>query len=204
MIRKYSHTKGFTLLELLIAIFIIALIYNGISLLGRNLFYFNGVIQNNANSEFEIRKGFKMMSQEIRSMGLSNEGGYPLVSAASSTITFFYDLGSNGTMDKIRYYVSGNTLLKGVTMPTGNPLNFDTATETVSTVVNNIYNGSTPVFTYYDTNYTGTTTALSFPVTPASVRLVKINLLVNPNLKRSTIITPYTTQVSIRNLKDNL
>lgn len=204
MRKTHLKTKGFTILELLIGISISVLLYNGVSLLGRNIFFFNSAIQNNANSAFEIRKVFKMMTQEIRSMGVSNEGGYPLVIAASSTITFFYDLNSNGTMDKIRYYVSGNTLVRGVTVPTGNPLNFDTATEATSTVVTNVYNGSTAVFTYYDTNYAGTTTPLTFPVTPSTVRLVKINLLINPNPKKSTTVTPYTTQVSVRNLKDNL
>lgn len=191
-------------MELIITTFIVALIYNGVSLLGRNLFYFNGVIQNNANSEFEIRKVFKMMTQEIRSMSVSNEGGYPLMTAASSSITFFYDIDSNGSIDKIRYYLSGSSIVKGITIPTGNPLNFNTAVEATSTVISNVYNGSTNVFSYYDTNYMGTTTPLTFPVTPSSVRLVKINLLVNPNPKKSTIVTPYTTQVSIRNLKDNL
>ncbi len=202
--KKYIISRGFTILELLISLFISVLVYNGVSLLGRNIFFFNGVIQNNANSEFEIRKAFKMMTQEIRSMGVSNEGGYPLVSSASSTIKFFYDLNSDGTMDMIRYYISGNKLMKGVTVPTGNPLSFDTAVETTSTVVSNVYNGSVALFSYYDTNYAGTTTPLSLPVTPSSVRLVKINLLINANPKKSSIVTPYSTQVTIRNLKDNL
>ncbi len=204
MRNKIHYKKGFTLLELIIVVFIVALTFAGVSALGRNIFYFNGVIQNNANAEFEIRQAFKSMTQEVRSMGVSNEGSYPLVAAASSSITFYYDLNSNGSMDRIRYYLSGNTIVKGITTPTGNPLTFSSVTEATTTVVRNVYNGSTGVFSYYDTSYTGTSSALTFPVTASSVRLVKINLLINPNPKKSSTVTTYTTQVSLRNLKDNL
>jgi len=195
---------GFTLVELLISLFIIVLAYQGISKLGRDVFFLNGVIQNNANAEIEVRQAFKNMTKEMRSMNTSNSGSYPLASAASSSVTFFYDVNGDGKNEQIRYYLSGTSLNKGVIIPTGNPLTYVASNESTSTVMHNIYNGSAGVFDYYDTNYTGTSTPLAFPVNVSSVRLIRISLLVNPNVARSASTTTFTTQVSMRNLKDNL
>lgn len=195
---------GFTIVELLIVIFIGTLITLAVTKLGRDIFFFNGVVQNNANTEFEVRQAYKMMSKEIRSMMPSNSGAYPLVNAASSSIIFFYDVNNDGTRDQVRYYISGTNLIRGDTIPTGTPLSYNTATEATTTLVHNVFNNAANLFTYYDTNYTGTSSALSFPVSISSVRLVKINLIVNPNPTKASSTVTYTTQVSLRNLKDNL
>jgi hypothetical protein len=62
------------------------------------------------------------------------------------------------------------------------------------------------IFEYYDSNYDGTasSSALIFPVAPIEVRLVKITLDIDSDPNKPPEPFTVTTQVSIRNIKDNL
>jgi hypothetical protein len=50
----------------------------------------------------------------------------------------------------------------------------------------------------------GTSSPLTQPVITTNVRLIKINLMIDVDPNRAPVIKTYTSQVSIRNLKDNL
>ena len=114
----------------------------------------------------------------------------------SQSFTFYSDIDNDSLKEKIRYYLSGAILKKGVIKPNGNPLQYNPANEITKEIVHDVTNGGMAVFNYYDKYYDGTTAPLSQPVNVLDVRLVKITLM--------TASQTFTTQVSIRNLKDNL
>ena len=91
---------------------------------------------------------------------------------------------------------------KGVIIPTGSPLDYDPATEKITTLLTNVTNSS--IFGYYDKNYEGTTAALSSPVNISAVRLIKITVTVDKDPNKPPAPTTFSTQISFRNLKDNL
>jgi hypothetical protein len=77
--------------------------------------------------------------------------------------------------------------------------------QSTTTLITNVYNGYTvPVFEYFDENYNGTSTALTQPVNPADVRLIKINVKIDLDPNRAPGPVIYSLQTSIRNLKTNL
>ena len=61
-----------------------------------------------------------------------------------------------------------------------------------------------PVFQYYDDSYTGTSSPLAQPVSALSVRLVQIEFAIAADANRGLTPRIVTTQVEIRDLKDNL
>jgi len=137
-------------------------------------------------------------------MSPSSLGSYPIEIAADNTLVFFTDINDDGLKERVRYFVQGTTLKKGVISPTGSPLAYVSANETFTELVHNLRNGSTPVFTYYDTNYNGTTSPLTQPVDISFIRLIKVNMIVDVDPNRSPVPVTVTTQISVRNLKDNL
>jgi hypothetical protein len=142
--------------------------------------------------------------QELRSSKTGSNGSYPIAQAATSTIVFYSDIDVDGLQDQVRYYISGSDLKKGVIKPTGSPLGYDGA-ETITTLAYNIKNGtSTALFEYFDSNYNGTSSPLSQPVVINAVRLVRVNLLIDADPRRSPIPRLYTSDATLRNLKDNL
>lgn len=190
-----TKKSGFTLVEILVAIFIITLIGLAIVNFQIDIFNLNKISSKNLNAQTDARKALKVLSAELRSMSPSDNGSYAIALTSTSSITFYVDMDSDNSKEQIRYFQDGTNLKKGITKPTGTVYNI--ANETVTNLVSDLANSSsTPIFDYYDTHYDGTTNPLSIPINIPSVRLIKINILINNNIN-------VTTQVSLRNLKDN-
>ena len=133
----------------------------------------------------------------------SSLGSYAIDSASSTAFIYYADLNGDGLKEKIRYFLSGTTLRQGVIKPSGSPLVYNPANEKIADMIHGIVKNSGPIFTYYDTNYDGTTAPLATPVNLLNIRLVKITVKVDVDPRKPPGPAQFTTQVSIRNLKDN-
>lgn len=211
---KYKTMKGFTIIEVLVSVAIITLLTGGIVTLQRNILMNSKVLQSSMSAQHQIRKTLDAFSSEMRSATMSAGGAYAIESAGTSSVVFFSNIDTDSSIERVRYFYATssktsttyNVLKKGITKPIGTV--YDTSNERISTVVNDVKNGTvTPIFTYFDSSYNGiasSTAPLVQPVAIPQIRLVKIFLAVDPNAARSPVYQTYSTQVSIRNLKDNL
>ncbi len=198
-----SMMWGFTTIELIVGVSIVVLLSIALFSFQKDVFSLNTIISNSIVGQSETRRAFKFMTAEIRSTSQSSIGSYPIAQAATSSITFYSDSDDDGLKERIRYFLQGTTLKKGVLKPTGNPFVYDIANETISDVVHDVTNGTTTTFYYYNSNYTGTTSPLTDPVDVLAVRLVKIVLTIDHDSRSPSPLT-VTTQVTLRNIKDNL
>jgi len=198
MIKKNNHKKsrGFTIIEMIVVIFIIGLISLAAATFQNDIFSLNKIVSDSISAQDEMRKVFKMITAEIRSASSSNSGAYPISDLSQNSFIFYSDIDGDGLKERIRYFLSAGALKKGILKPSGSPLTYNPANETLSDVVYDVANGSTAVFNYYDKDYDGTTAPLADPINVISVRLIKITIVID-NMT-------FTTQVSMRNLKDNL
>lgn len=202
-ITKIKNQKGVTLIETLFGVAVFALIAIAIGTFGRNLWYYNTAIGNGLDSADAGRNLLKLITTEIRTASAANTGAYTISQASASSFTFYSDVDDDGIRERIRYFSSGTNFQRGIIEPSGNPLTYNSANEVVKTVASNVTNGST-IFDYYDKNYDGSTAALTSPITIPSVRLVKITVVVDKDANRPPAPMTFSTQVSMRNLKDNL
>lgn len=142
-------------------------------------------------------RGIDLMTRTLREASYSTTGEYPIVSMGSTTIVFYADINANTSIEKVTFYLQGNTLMGGVVEPTGNPPVYTGATSTsdVSYYVQNVAQG-TPIFKYYNasgveiTDYTRV----------ADVRFITITVIIDVNTQ--TIPTQLTLRSSatLRNL----
>jgi len=199
-------TRGFTLVEIVIVMGILSLFVVLVVDFQSKVFIYNRIFQGGNFVGTDALNVVKSMATEMRSMSPSSGGAYPIESASTSTITFFVDIDDNGTKEKVRYFLSGTQVLRGVIAPAGNPPVYSSGTEALSVLMSNVRNTSAaPLFTYYTSSYSGTTTVpLSLPISISSVRLVVINAILDADPTRPLVPLSATTQVSLRNLKDNL
>ncbi|MEK7646182.1 MAG: hypothetical protein AAB381_00610 [Patescibacteria group bacterium] len=202
--RHRRHSKGMTLAEILVSVSIVIVVMVAVG-----TFQFN-VISNNRSTQVrltnvqEASNIMKIMARELRSMSPSANGSYPIESAGTSTIIFFADTNSDAVTERIRYYIATTTLYRGVRLPTGSPAVY-TGAESVKVVATGIRNSSsTPLFEYYLSAYDGTTAAMTYPLVLTSIRLIKANITLDSDPNRSPVARTFSTQVSLRNLKDNL
>lgn len=202
--RKIFKNKkgGFTLVETLFVIGVFVLIVGALTLFSRNVFFYGNYVTTGLNDSNNGRAAIKNMIAEIRTASTSDNGSYVIALANATAFTFYSDIDDDGLKEKVRYFLNGTLLQKGVIKPTGSPLTYVAGNEKISTIISNVTN--TTIFNYYDENYDGTTAALSSPVTISSVRLIKITITIDADPNRAPITTTFSTQVAIRNLKDNL
>lgn len=203
--KKDKYKKGVTLAELILSIAILTLLTVVVSTFQKDVFSLNSNLQSSLNAQLEARHLIKVMVTELRKSTQSAIGSYPIELASSTGITFYTDVNNNGSIDKVRYYLSGKTIKKGVIAPTGNPAVYNSGNEVTTTLLNYVVASSTlPIFQYYTSNYAGTSTPLTIPPDISTIRLVKITVIIDTDPNRSPVPIISTSQVSLRNLKDNL
>ena len=188
-------------MEIVIAIGIFAGVVFIIGMFIKSVFDYQLLFTQQLSAQQEIEQTFGMMLPEMRSMVPSVIGGYAIMQASSTSLTFFTDLDANGSADQVRYFLDGTTLRKGIIRPSGNPPIYDAAQEVISDVAHSVVPG-TPIFSYYDAQYTGSEPALTEPIQLSDIRLIGVTL----SLRDPNKAVPVTAHIEIvpRNLRTNL
>ncbi len=203
----YNIKRGFSLLETLIATAIFLLIVGIMWLF---------IKQSYANQRFtfgqsiaisEAQRGVESLIKETREALPSDTGSYPIVKADDFEFIFYSDYNKNNLVERIRYYLDGSNFIKGVTEPTGDPIEYLTSNEQTTIISRYVRNSQEePVFKYYDGNYAGQSgqEPLNTPADISQIRLVHINLKVNLDPSQAPRDYYLESDAQIRNLKDNL
>lgn len=202
--RKIFNNKGFSLAEIVVVVAIAAAIFWAVFNFGTSIFSFNSSAQKNLNAQSDARRVLKNIVKELRVASPSSLGAYPITLAGTSTMTFFANLDADAEKEQVRYFLQSRQLKRGIIKPSGSPLTYNPANEQVITLIRGVNNGATPIFEYFDSNYAGTSTPLAQPVQITRVRLVRITLKIEEDPNKSLGPLIVESQVSLRNLKDNL
>lgn len=202
--RKNDTRGGFSLVEVLIAsVIAVGFIFLIVAFQG-NLNSLQNFTSQKLQSRQDIDQTMQIMTTAIRSAGPSSIGSYPIESASTSSFVFYSDINKDGLFDRVRYFLGTSTLQEGVTKPTGNPLVYVTSTEIVTTEINDlVMTTSTPLFSYYDANYTGAQPAMSYPLNISQIRLIKFSFYADVNASSSPTPEFFSQLVDIRNLRSN-
>lgn len=196
---------GYTLAEIVVVVALVSVIGIVISKFQRDVFSFNRFFSNSLSAGDSAQKLLRPMTAEIRSASPSSNGAYPIDSIADNSFSFYSDIDNDGLKEWVKYSLSGTVLSKETIKPTGNPLVYNTAnkiTRVFMTGVRNIADG-VPIFTYYDSTYTGGSGGVVSATTGSlsSVRLIGVKIRIDPDTNQSPTVLEVSTQVAIRNLK---
>jgi hypothetical protein len=193
--------NGFTVIEILFGVAIFIVISMALTLFSKNVWVYNSFVSAGLVNADNGRQILKAMVSEIRTASVADTGAYAISQATASSFVFYSNIDDDVLKERVRYFLNGTTLQKGITKPNGSPLTYNSANEKISTLAYYITNVA---FDYYNKNYDGTTAPLSFPINIADVRLIKITITMDQDPNRPPAPMTFSTQVSIRNLKDNL
>lgn len=198
--------KGSTLMELVIVLSIFAFLVLVTATTLINVFSGSNQGVSALSNVDQARLVSSQFTNEIRNAIVGVDGSYQLNTAGDNQIIFYSKAPFDGaTINRVNYYLSSNILYKGITVPSGTPQIYNLANEYKIIVQRDVVNQGTPIFSYYDGNYDGTTNPLTQPINVNSVKFIKINLMVlNQTQAQSTSKFSISTGATIRNLKNNL
>lgn len=201
-----ARRRGFTLIEVLIAVAIVVIITAFLGVLFRTFFFTNAFLRESLTIERDATAVLDQLITQLRAAGQSGAGSYPLEVTGANSIVFYANIDADSERERIQYFRSGNDVRRSVVDPVGSPLTYATTTapETLVTVLRDLAATTTALFSYYDKTYAGTTTPLAQPVSPVAVRLVKVTVVIDADPGQLPPPIVVSSQTAIRNLKDNL
>ncbi|MBI2065410.1 MAG: prepilin-type N-terminal cleavage/methylation domain-containing protein [Candidatus Yanofskybacteria bacterium] len=197
--------SGFTLIEIIIAISILSGIIFVVSMFGLDIFDLQIFLGDIFVVQQEITATLTEMGIEVRAMGPSANGSYPVESASTTSFVYYSDMDGDGSFERIRYFVVGNVLRKGVIKPVGNPATYPLADEVTRDVVRDLILppvADQPLFSYHDGNYTGTQEPMSEPVDINRIRLIKVVITADKTPQDNLGRFDYSSLMLIRNLRN--
>ncbi|HVW82340.1 MAG TPA: prepilin-type N-terminal cleavage/methylation domain-containing protein [Candidatus Paceibacterota bacterium] len=191
------RTKGFTLVETVMAIALTALVSLAIGQLLRYFYATDSYALQESQAVASARRALDDSMRALREASYGADGSYPIKSAATSSITFFADLDGGGTIEQVTYAVAQGVLYAAVVEPASSSYaGGATATTTIASYVTN--GADAPVFTYYDASGT----PLSAPVDIAEVASVETTVVVDVNINRAPVAFTLSGEATLRNLRD--
>lgn len=193
-------------METIVTTFIFGILMIGTTTLLRGIFVNSRGETLSMDNVSRVRQIANVFVKEVRNSTYGVDGAYP-INQADDTQTVFFSTApqNNGTVSRIRYYVSNGILYKGITDPSGSPLKYNLVNEKITTLLTNLSLGSNPLFYYYDGNYDGTTSPLTEPVNLTQIKFIEIDITVLKQLVQgSTNTFNITAGAVFRNLKNNL
>ncbi len=191
--------KGFTLLEVIIAIFIFILAMAGIFEATFYLYRANSYVIQQSSAIGQARKGIETMVKEIREARNGDDGSYIIEEAQDFEFIFYSDINGDGKTERVRYFLDGTDLKKGVIEPEGWPVRYPQNKEVITTISSYVRN-QPPIFRYYD----GNGNELPAPSRLTDTKTMEVNLVINVDPNRTPQDFNLRSKVNIRNLKTNL
>lgn len=192
-------TRAFTLVETIVVVALTSLV--GLALFSMIAYFYrsNAYVLEATSAVDSASRGLNKAVSALREASFGEDGAYPLTAAATSTLTFYADIDSDYSVERVRLYLSGGKFYQGTTNAAGNPPSYTGQPETTIMISDWVKNpASTPVFRYFDedgTELTGT-------IDVGSIRSVQTTLDVDINPQRAPNILRLEGSATVRNLRD--
>lgn len=198
MIHSNNKLGGYTALEVIVVIGITSLVLGIITGSVLSFYKSNTNTLEQAIQVDSARKGVEYLVRDLREASFADDGSFPIIQNSSTSISFYSDVDRDFSVEKIRYFLEGTTLKKGITNAVGSPPLY-TGTEQVTSVseyIRNIEQGI-PVFRYY----TASSTEIASGANPTNVSFVTLDLVVNVDVNRLPGQFTLHSSATIRNLR---
>jgi len=163
---------------------------------------YNAYAIEQASAISSAQRGIEPTINNIRETTYSDEGAYPIISAATSSLSFYSDVDTDNNIEKVRLFLDNGILKKGITESAGDPPTYDSQPENIFILSENVRNTeeNVNIFTYYD----NTGTEIIDLSNISDITFITMNVVVNVNPNRAPNNFTLRTSAALRNLKSNL
>lgn len=194
----HARNRGYTLVEMMV---VLAIFTFAMAAITASIVYFyrsNTYAVEQTSAIQSGRKGIEYFVQDVREATYAEDGAYPIEAMSTSSVTFYADIDAENDVERVRYYLSSGSLMRGVLKASGSPLVY-TGSETESLVSEYVRNLEKDVDTFQFKDGNGNVIT-DFSETQ-EVRSVDISLVVNVNPFRLPEEFLLSGSAALRNLR---
>jgi len=194
--------KGMTLVELIVVVALFTLLSLAITNSIDSFYKFNAYTIAQSYQVSEARRGFQILIRDIREMTYADDGAFPLIARASTTISFYSDIDRDDSVELIEYELASTTLYKYIYDAAGSPPVYNTSPSETIVISRYVQNDlqDIEIFSYFNENgMSATSTTLV-----TDIRYVGVNLIINIDPVRDPGEFSLRSSASLRNLIENL
>lgn len=201
---KMKKLKGMTVIEALMAIILFVVSSLMVASLVVYGYRSHLRISNEGLATDRINVSIQNLVEELRKVRNGDNGSYAIDSANRNQIVFYSDIDLDGEAEKIRYFLTGENLFRGITEGTGEPVQYPSEDEAVTKIGTGIVNDEEdPLFSYWGIDEeTSQDVELEYPIDISEIRLVAVNPKTlaggDPSKERRA-----SSKVFLRNLGNN-
>lgn len=191
-------SRGMTLVETVVWVAITSMIMLAIVQSVQAFYRTNTYTIEQAAAISSAQRGIESMVKTMREAAYSSNGAWPIISLATSSVSLYADIDEDPFIERVRFFLQGDSLMRGVIDPSGDPPVY-TNPETLSSVSDYVRNTEqgVPMFQYYDV-----AGALMPDLTKiAEVRFIQATVVVNINPNRLPNQFTLRSTAALRNLK---
>lgn len=204
---RRKRLKGLTLVEMLVAIFILSAGMLGFSLLFSASWKSNKFILETGVTSIQVNRASAGIINNLRKVRQADNGDYPIESADDFDIQVYLDIDNDGVTERVHYWLDdpNDRLMRGIREPSNaQPPTYAAGDETTSIIAEYIVNDATqPLFYYYNENYPGDTVnnPLATPASIGDIRLVRVLIRMNIDPIKAPNNINIESFVDLRNLE---
>lgn len=202
--RKLS---GLTLVEMLVALFIMSAGMIGFMLLLSSTWKSNKFIVETGISSIKVNRASAELINNLRKVRQADNGDYPVEAGDDFDVQVYLDIDNDGVTERVHYWLDqvNDRLMRGIREPSAsNPPTYAAGDGTTSVIADYIVNDAAqPLFYYYNENYPGDTVnnPISTPIAVQDVRLIRILIRVNIDPIKAPNNINVESFVDLRNLE---
>lgn len=206
MRERPKNLRGMTLVELMVAIFIMLIAMEGFTILFLRSWKTNGFILETGLASAAASRAVNTAVSELRKVRQGDNGDYPLEAGDDFDLVAYIDIDGDGVTERVHYFLESGQFKRGVREPSATqPVTYASGDGTVTVLASDIANEiGEPVFSYYNEDYPGDTVnnPLGTPIAVRDARLAKVRLVINIDPNNAPDDTNIESFVEFRNLND--
>lgn len=172
-----------TLVEMMVAIFILLIAMEGFTLLFLRSFQSNSFILEEGLASAAAARAVNEVVGNLRKARQADNGAYPVASGSDFDLKVYIDIDNDGATERVHYYLSDAKLYQGVTNPNaGLPVTYPSGDQVTTLLLDYVVNtGAQPIFYYYNKDYPTdvVNNPLATPITVNTAKLIRVHLWVN-------------------------
>lgn len=211
MLLVFKTKKAFTLVEMIVVIFITLILITGATQLmlsgNKNISIMWEQLSTQGQANFAVSR----FIDYTRTAEISSIGSYPLEVADPYELVFYANVDKDSLIEKVRFWLDSedNGFKQSIIKPniTSEQPSYkiaDGATEKISQLAQNVsnYASNKKLFLYYDQYYNGSGNALvNYSI--SDVRMIKIQLELEKDANKSPVPLTVESTVLVRSLHNN-